>query len=139
MFTSLVETLTPDIRLVKPFPRLTYAEVIGSIWVRQAGHPIWAGIERYLLLVSDSEFIVFKSAIQAKGVVKGICLPGCANYTHKQIEELTEIARGLGAKGLISMAWLPDAADGDDLSSTGEICCHQTSWAGEAERDNQDI
>jgi aspartyl-tRNA synthetase len=36
--------------------------------------------------------------------VKGICLPQCANYTHKQIEELTDLAKSCGAKGLISFA-----------------------------------
>ena len=117
MFTSLVETLTPDIRLVKPFPRLSYADVIRRYGTDKPDIRYGLELKDISSLVSDSEFIVFKSAIQAKGVVKGICLPGCANYTHKQIEELTEIARGLGAKGLISMAWLPDAADGSDLSA----------------------
>ncbi|MGD0355767.1 MAG: aspartate--tRNA ligase [Dehalococcoidia bacterium] len=117
MFTSLVETLTPDIRLVKPFPRLSYADVIRRYGTDKPDIRYGLELKDISSLVSDSEFIVFKSAIQVKGVVKGICLPGCANYTHKQIEELTEIARGLGAKGLISMAWLPDAADGSDLSA----------------------
>jgi aspartyl-tRNA synthetase len=117
MFTSLVETLTPDIRLVKPFPRLSYADVIRRYGTDKPDIRYGLELKDISSLVSDTEFIVFKSAIQAKGVVKGICLPECANYTHKQIEELTEIARGLGAKGLISMAWLPDAADGSDLSA----------------------
>jgi aspartyl-tRNA synthetase len=117
MFTSLVETLTPDIKLIKPFPRLSYADVISRYGTDKPDIRYGLELKDISSLVSDSEFIVFKSAIQAKGVVKGICLPGCANYTHKQIEELTEIARGLGAKGLISMAWLPDGDDAGDLST----------------------
>jgi aspartyl-tRNA synthetase len=117
MFTSLVETLTPDIRLIKPFPRLSYADVISRYGTDKPDIRYGLELKDISSLVSDSEFIVFKSAIQAKGVVKGICLSECANYTHKQIEELTEIARGLGAKGLISMAWLPDGDKGDDLSA----------------------
>ncbi|MHB8084486.1 MAG: aspartate--tRNA ligase [Dehalococcoidia bacterium] len=117
MFTSLVETLTPDIKLIKPFPRLSYADVISRYGTDKPDIRYGLELRDISSLVSDSEFIVFKSAIQAKGVVKGICLPGCANYTHRQIEELTEIARGLGAKGLISMAWLPDGAEGSDLAA----------------------
>lgn len=117
MFTSLVETLTPDIKLVKPFPRLSYADVIRRYGTDKPDIRYGLELKDISSLVSDSEFIVFKSAIQAKGVVKGICLPGCANYTHRQIEELTEIAKGLGAKGLISMAWLPDGDEAGDLSA----------------------
>jgi aspartyl-tRNA synthetase len=39
-------------------------------------------------------------------MVRGICLPGCAGYSHKQVEELTEMAKSCGAKGLITLAWL---------------------------------
>ncbi len=116
LFTSLIETLTPDIRLIKPFPRMSYADVINRYGTDKPDIRYGLELKDISPLVSDSEFVVFKSAIQSKGVVKGICLPGCANYTHKQIEELTEIARGLGAKGLISMAWTPDGA-GDDISA----------------------
>ncbi len=117
MFTSLVETLTPDIKLLKPFPRLSYADVLSRYGTDKPDIRYGLELNDISSLVSDSEFIVFKSTIQVKGVVKGICLPGCANYTHKQIEELTEIAKGLGAKGLISMAWSPDGAESDDLSA----------------------
>jgi len=117
MFTSLVETLTPDIRLIKPFPRMSYADVISRYGTDKPDIRYGLELKDISSLVSDSEFIVFKSAIQSKGVVKGICLPGCANYTHKQIEELTEIAKGLGAKGLISIAWVLDGSESGDLSA----------------------
>jgi aspartyl-tRNA synthetase len=48
-------------------------------------------------------------------------LPGCAGYTRKQIEELTDIAKGLGAKGLVSMEW----ASG----STGDLASQVKSVA----------
>jgi aspartyl-tRNA synthetase len=36
--------------------------------------------------------------------VIGICVPGCANYTRKQIDELTELAQAKGARGLATIA-----------------------------------
>jgi aspartyl-tRNA synthetase len=53
--------------------------------------------------VAESEFGVFRSALQGGGRIKGICLPRCADYSHKQTEELTEMAKSAGAKGLITL------------------------------------
>ncbi|MCX5996545.1 MAG: aspartate--tRNA ligase, partial [Chloroflexi bacterium] len=116
LFISLIETVTPGIHLIKPFPRMTYAEVMDRYGTDKPDIRYGLEIKDISAVVADSEFTVFKSAIQNKGTVRGICLPGCANYSHKQIEELTEIARGCGAKGLISVAWM--AGDGQqDVNS----------------------
>ena len=107
LFTSLIETVTPGIRLLKPFARMTYSEVMDRYGTDKPDTRFGLEIKDISAILADSEFVVFKAAIQNKGTVKGICLTGCANYSHKQIEELTEIARNCGAKGLISMAWMP--------------------------------
>ena len=116
MFTSLVETLTPYIKLVKPFPRLSYAEVMDRYGTDKPDIRYGLELKDISSIVANCDFGVFKSAVQNNGRVKGICLPGCANYTRKQIEELTEIAKGLGAKGLVSMEWA-HGDSGGDLSS----------------------
>jgi aspartyl-tRNA synthetase len=50
--------------------------------------------------VANCGFQVFSGALAAGGQVKAICVPGKAEMTRKEIDELTEIARGGGAKGL---------------------------------------
>ena len=116
LFTYLIETVTPGMRLTKPFPRMTYAEVMDRFGTDKPDIRFGLEIKDISAVLADSEFTVFKSALQNKGTVRGICLPGCANYSHKQIEELTEIARNCGAKGLISIAWT--AGDGQqDINS----------------------
>lgn len=49
--------------------------------------------------VSGRDFVVFDSA----SYVAGICAEGCASYTRKQIDELTEFVKRpqIGAKGLV--------------------------------------
>ncbi len=59
--------------------------------------------------LGGSEFGVFKSAVQAGGVVKCIVAPGCAEFSRREIDELTDCAKSLGAKGLVA---LPLTADG---------------------------
>ncbi len=42
--------------------------------------------------------------IENGGVIKAIVVPGCATYTRSQIDEITEIAKANGAKGLATFA-----------------------------------
>jgi aspartyl-tRNA synthetase len=104
MFTSLVETVKPEMRMLKPFPRLSYAETMERYGTDKPDIRFGLELRDLSTTVAESEFAVFRSAIQSGGKVKGICLPGCADYSHKQLEELTELAKSCGAKGLITLA-----------------------------------
>ena len=108
LFTSLVETVKPEMQVLKPFPRLSYAESMERYGTDKPDVRFGLEIRDLSDIVADSEFAVFRSAIQGRGKVKGICLPGCAGYSHKQLEELTELARTHGAKGLITLALSSD-------------------------------
>ncbi len=50
---------------------------------------------------SDTEFKVFKDAIDSKGIVTGLLAPACGDYTRNQLDVLTDFVKGHGAKGLI--------------------------------------
>ena len=58
-------------------------------------------------LAAVGSFGVFQGALAAGGMVKGIRVPGAGGYSRKEIEELIEFARMLGAKGLVSLAISP--------------------------------
>ena len=66
--------------------------------------------------VKDSEFAVFKSALENKGAVRGIRVPGQGHMPRKKIDALTDVAKYYGGKGL---AWLcvNSADDGGHKSS----------------------
>ena len=60
--------------------------------------------------VKDSEFVVFKSALEAGGTVRGITAKDVVKtLSRKEIDKLTETAKGFGAKGL---AWIRMTDDG---------------------------
>lgn len=105
MFTSLIETLKPEIKLIKPFPRLKYADVMEKYGTDKPDIRFGMEIKEITDIVKSSEFMVFRNVIQNSGTIKGICLPGCAGYTHKQTDELIATAKGFGAKGLITIAY----------------------------------
>ncbi len=61
-------------------------------------------------IVADCGFSVFEGAISGGGTVRGITAKNAvASYTRKEIDKLTEFAKGIGAKG---MAWIRYTDDG---------------------------
>ena len=111
LLIHLVEKTTDKRIKEQPFPRLTYAHVMERYGT---DHPDLR-FDLPLVEISDlaavGSFGVFQHALAAGGMVKGIRVPGAGGYSRKEIEELTEFARMLGAKGLVSLA----------ISSTKEI------------------
>ncbi len=104
MFVSMVEAVTPELRLVRPFPRLTYAEVMARYGTDKPDLRFGLEISDLTDLLKDSEFTVFISAIAGGGTVKGIRAPGCGGYSRRQLDELTRIAQSCKAAGLVTVA-----------------------------------
>ncbi len=54
-------------------------------------------------VVAGAGFRVFSDTIKEGGAVKGICVPSGAQWSRKQIDQITEQARDLGARGLVAI------------------------------------
>jgi aspartyl-tRNA synthetase len=54
-------------------------------------------------VVKNSEFKVFADALSSNGSIVALNAKGCANYSRKQLDDLTDFAKKYGAKGL---AWV---------------------------------
>lgn len=123
LLIHLVEKTTHKRIKQRPFPRLSYEDVMDRYGT---DHPDLR-FDLPLLEISDlasaGNFGVFKSALAANGVVKGIRVPGAAGYSRKEIDELTEFARMLGARGLVSLA----------IGATGEVKSPLTRFMSVAE------
>ncbi len=104
MFIGMVESLTSKRIQHKPFPRLSYDEAISRYGVDKPDLRFGLPLTDLTDLAAHSAFQVFANAAAAGGQIKGIRAPHCANYTRKQIDELVEVARGMGAKGMATIA-----------------------------------
>ncbi|MCH8086701.1 MAG: aspartate--tRNA ligase, partial [Chloroflexi bacterium] len=111
LFIGLVEAVTPSKQIIKPFPRLSYAEVMDRFGTDKPDLRFGLELQDLSDLAKGSGFKVFSSAIEEGGVVKGMRAPGCGGYTRKQLDDLTELAKARGARGLVTMA-LEGAANG---------------------------
>ena len=116
LFTSLVAEVKPGLRLIKPFPRLAYAEAMERYGTDKPDLRFGMEIADLSDIVAESDFGVFSAAVAAGGRVKGICVSGGANYTRNQLNELNELAQGLGAKGLLTVSLGTAPGNLDDLT-----------------------
>ena len=103
MVIGIVEDCSDRELLAKPFPRLTYAEAMARYGNDRPDMRFGMELVDISHLAAESSFRVFSSTVAKGGQVKGIRVPGCAGYSRRQIDELTELAKREGAAGL---AWL---------------------------------
>ncbi len=103
LIESLLKTIWKtalDYDVPTPFPRIPYREVMDRYGSDKPD-------TRYAMEIGDltedfaaSGFKVFSGAVERGGVVKAINAKGFACVTQGQMETMTNIAKGLGAKGL---------------------------------------
>ncbi|MBQ8498123.1 MAG: aspartate--tRNA ligase [Clostridia bacterium] len=93
------EILNVDIQL--PLPRLTFKEAMERYGSDKPDTRFGMEIQNISDLVANSGFSVFSGAIANGGSVRAIVAKGAAaKLTRKEIDKLTEHAKGIGAKGL---------------------------------------
>lgn len=83
-----------------PFDRLTYREALDRFGTDKPDRRFGLEICDLSDVFRQSQFQVFRAALEAGGVVKALNARGLAGITTGQIERLTEVARRSGAKGL---------------------------------------
>src|SRR5439155_9968055 len=54
--------------------------------------------------VTNVEFRIFADALSGGGAVYAIRAPGCASYSRRQLDELTDLAKRHGAGGLVHLS-----------------------------------
>ena len=95
-----------DTDIPTPLPRLTYKEAMERYGSDKPDTRFGMEIQNISDAVADSDFIVFKSALEMGGSVRAIVVPGAADvYTRKEIDKLVDHAKGIGAKGLAYVRW----------------------------------
>lgn len=91
---------TRGIEIPRPFPRMTWLEAMNQYGSDKPDRRFSMKLTDLSGVFRDSQFKVFRGALDAGGTVKAINAKGFACITTGQIEELTEMAKLSGAKGL---------------------------------------
>jgi aspartyl-tRNA synthetase len=114
LYTRIIERFGSKPIMAKPFPVLTYADAIARYGSDKPDLRFGMELVDLSDLLAESGFEVFAKAVAGAGQVKAVVAPGCAGYSRKQIDELGEIARRFGVKGVTTIA---RQADGSAKSS----------------------
>ncbi|MBE9478305.1 MAG: aspartate--tRNA ligase [Chloroflexi bacterium] len=116
LFVLMVEAVRPEMRVIKPFPRLSYAEAMERYGTDKPDLRFGLEIADLTDIAGETDFSIFRSVVGDGGKVKGIAAPGCAGYSRSQLEELNKLVRGLGAGGVVTIALGASGGGLDDLT-----------------------
>ena len=103
LFEGMAKHLFRTIRgieLTEPFPRMPWSEAMRLYGSDKPDTRFGMGfVELMDVLKGTGDFSVFNDA----RYIGGICAPGCASYTRKQLDQLTDFVKRsqIGAKGLV--------------------------------------
>lgn len=105
-----------NIDFTDPFPRMTWADAMKYYGSDKPDIRFGMKFVELKDLTEGKNFGVFDSV----PFVAGICCPGCATYTRKQLDELTEFVKRpqVGAKGLVYVRY---EANGNFKSSVDKF------------------
>ncbi len=108
MITAVFKAVL-DIDLETPFARMSYDEAMSRFGLDRPDLRFGLELCDISDIVKDAGFKVFANVVKNGGIVKAVNAKGCASFTRKQIDELTDFASVYKAKGL---AWIKIREDG---------------------------
>jgi aspartyl-tRNA synthetase len=97
-----------------PFPRLTHQEAMAKYGLDKPDLRFGLELADVGSVFSQTEFGVFRSALEAGGAVLALRYPGGAALSRRDFDALTETAKQFGGKGMV---WIALGADGTKSSA----------------------
>ncbi|MGV8141109.1 MAG: aspartate--tRNA ligase, partial [Candidatus Woesearchaeota archaeon] len=98
------KTINYDVKI--PFPKFTYDESMTRYGCDKPDIRYELFLRDITEIVKDSDFGVFKTVISERGIVKALCVE--KEFTRKETDEFTDIAKIYKAKGLVVLKVVMD-------------------------------
>ena len=100
---------TIGVKVETPFPHMTYQQAMDNYGSDAPDTRFDLNLKDISDIASTCELRVFKQVVDKGGIVKAICVQGGAEFSRKELDDLTEFAQIYSAKG---MAWIKLNNDG---------------------------
>lgn len=113
LFTEMLPKVAPHKKLLSsPWQKLTYFEAVDTYGTDKPD--LRFGLKLFTVsdIFAQSTFLVFQNTLKNKGVIKCIVVPGCADYSRKDVDDLTTFAKDQGARGLATLALTAEGVKG---------------------------
>ena len=119
LFVGVAEALRPDLTVPRPFPRLSWHEAMERYGSDKPDLRYGLELSDCSDIAATSGFGVFSSTIANGGRVRGIVMPGGASLSRREVDGFTNLAKTMGAPGLVSLQFMadPTIADQQDIRS----------------------
>jgi aspartyl-tRNA synthetase len=101
-------------------PRLPYAEAMERFGCDKPDNRFGVELTTVSAIAARTEFGVFKGALEAGGCVRGLSAPGQAGLSRKGLDDLNEVVKPYGGKGVVPLARKDGALHGAALKHIGE-------------------
>ena len=117
---GIIEPLMRDVFAVvgrtieTPFRRMPYAEAMAKYGSDKPDLRCGMPIQDFREFFRESSFRVFREIVAGGGTVRGFVAPHAAGYSRSEVDGLVDVAKGMGATGLV---WARRGADGAVTSS----------------------
>ncbi|PIR93501.1 aspartate--tRNA ligase [Candidatus Falkowbacteria bacterium CG10_big_fil_rev_8_21_14_0_10_43_10] len=108
LMIELTEKFSPKKVMFKPFPRIPWKEAMTKYGSDKPDLRFEMEIKPVTEIVKNCGFSIFTDAIKSGGVVHALNVSGGAKFSRKEIDEITEVAKAKGAKGLAYIALTPN-------------------------------
>ena len=120
MYSTLVKELTPNKKIPKIFPRISYQESMQKYGTDKPDLRFGLELFDFSDLFVGTEFRVFDSILNEGGLIKGFAAPGMASYPRRQLDDLNEFVKARGASGMIYVSLRGDSLENlkpEDINS----------------------
>ena len=104
LFIELSQSFSEKTILSKAFPRISYHDAMELYGNDRPDVRFGLTFQNVTAAFASTDFQAFGNVVASGGQIKAIVLPDCADYTRREIDELTELAKRSGAKGLATVA-----------------------------------
>ena len=104
LFLELTATYSDKQIQSRPFPRITYADALERYGNDRPDLRFGLELKDVGPALATTGFRAFADVLAAGGRIKAIVAPGCGDFTRREINDVTEIAKRAGAKGLATIA-----------------------------------
>ncbi len=130
VFTVMEKVL--GLKLALPIQTMTYADAMNFYGSDKPDLRFDLKLQDLKLLFKQSSFAVFQTALGYKdGVIKALVVEHGAQFTRKDTDELTDVAKKNGAKGLVVLKYQNNQLEGSVVKFLSEdektTCCEVLS------------
>ena len=113
LYTEMIPAVTQHKKLLStPWPKLSHHEAVERFGTDKPDLRFGMELIDVSAVWAKSDFKVFQSALEAGGIIKCIVAPNAADMSRKEVDALTDSAKSLGAKGLVTLALTAEGLKG---------------------------